>query len=176
MTIRVVPAYQLTKSDASAISNLLREAFNSYPTDQTFFKQIPCFHVLLESDERLLGHASISHRLINVGGNVFKIFGISDLCVSQANQGKGLGRKLLKKLEKMGKKANVAFLALITDQVEFYHKIGFEKIESRARWVFIADNKLFGVHERQFDESLFVKPLSSDEWPEGTIDFLGPLF
>lgn len=176
MTIRVVPAYQLTDSEASAISSLLKEAFDSYPSDQTFFKQIPCFHVLMESGDDLVGHASINHRLVNAGGSVFKIFGISDLCISGKSQRKGLGRKLLKKLIKLGRAANVSFLALITDQDDFYSKNGFEKIERRARWVFIADNKLFGVHERRFDDSLFVKSLTGDKWPEGTIDFLGPLF
>lgn len=176
MNLRVVSAYELSKRDEKAINDLLKEAFDTYPVDQTYFKQIPNAHVLLEVDGQLISHASINYRLMSIGDQTYKVIGISDVCVANQSQGQGYGRKLLSKIEKMASSAGAKFLVLISNETKFYQKQGFEKIKARARWVFFGKDRLMGVHERNFSESLLVKSVSKEKWPKGTIDFLGPLF
>jgi predicted N-acetyltransferase YhbS len=176
MTESYVPAYSLTAQQSNEISALLKEAFNTYPDGQTYFRQIPCFHYLLRSGDELVAHASVNHRLINIDGELYRIFGIGDLCVANKKQNQGIGKHLLDQLFKKAKSSDIDFLVLITDQSKFYKKNGFSRIKSRARWVVIGEDRLLGIHERRMDNSLYIKSVKKIKWPKGVVDFLGPLF
>ena len=176
MREQYVPAYSLTDKQSMAISSLLKEAFNTYPAGQTFFRQIPCFHYLLYTGKDLVAHASVNHRLINIGGRLYRIFGIGDLCVAGGKQKQGIGKHLINQLFIKAKESQIDFLVLITDEGKFYKKNGFSKIKARARWVVIGNDRLLGIHERSMDNSLYVRSAQDAEWPKGLVDFMGPLF
>ncbi|MDX1685882.1 MAG: GNAT family N-acetyltransferase [Saprospiraceae bacterium] len=176
MKFEAIPAYKLTKKKSTQIARLLSDAFTSYPKDQTFYKQMPCFHILAWEEGNLVGHASVHHKIVYVNSEGYRIFGISDVCVARSNQKKGVGSALIDELSRIGKKGGAQFLVLITDEGKFYKKNGFKKVNSRARWVILSGNEMLGIQERKFDNSLFVKPLTDVKWPRGTIDFMGPLF
>ena len=64
----------------------------------------------------------------------------------------------------------------MTNENQFYVKQGFKRIDERARWILMGQNRMLGMQERQLKDVLYVKPLTEAQWPNGLIDFVGPLF
>lgn len=176
MRFELQPSFLLTKKKAREVSALLSEAFPSYPEGKTYYRSMPCFHLLCYQNGALIGHAAVRPRQIFVGEESLRIFGISDLCVSKESQKKGVGKALIGELERKGRKGAIDFIALITDEKKFYKKQGFKKVDARAKWVLIGNQGMLGMQERTLKDSLFVKALNDSTWPKGTIDFMGPLF
>ena len=104
MRFELQAPFMLSKKRLKEIASLLSEAFPSYPAGRTYYRYMPCHHLLCYEDGSLIGHAAIRPRQIYVGTEELSIFGISDLCVSGSYQKKGIGKALIGQLEKKGKK------------------------------------------------------------------------
>jgi len=176
MTLEKLSEGDISRKTHKAIGNLLQICFDGYPSDRTAFNQLPTFRYLIKENDQLVGHAAIDHRKIRVGDTSEIIWGISDLCIHPDFQSKGWGRKLMKKIIKHGSESIAQFLVLTSDDSSFYTNLGFKRKNTRARWVMIHDEQLFGIHERTIKDTLYVFPLGKNKWPEGAVDFLGTLF
>jgi len=73
--------FSISSSITANIQVLLQACFPDYPSQQTYFKQVPHSRVLVWENETLIGHASLEYRKIKVGESVMKAFLIGDICV-----------------------------------------------------------------------------------------------
>ena len=172
---------QIAEIDISAavhtqINQLLSSCFSGYPKERSYLKQLPHFRLLVTNQNELIGHAAIDHRLISVGNDVFKIFGLADVCVDEAFQSKNLASQMLKRLEEVAEQSDIDYLLLFTNQQSFYKKNGFKIVDNVCRWVFINDNHTLGVSQRNLGKSIMIKSISNKKWGDGMLDLMGHIF
>ncbi len=158
------------------ISQLLAKCFSGYPKDQSYFKQLPHFRLLVKNESELIGHVAVDHRLINVGTNTFRIFGLADLCVDEAFQSKNVASQMLQRLDKLAQESGIDFIVLFTNQQTFYKKNGFSIVDNVCRWVFINDHHTLGVSQRKLGKSILIKSFSNKKWEDGMLDLMGHIF
>lgn len=160
----------------SQINQLLSNCFSGYPRDRSYYKQLPHFRLLIKNQNKLIGHVAIDHRLVSVGADVFRIFGLADLCVDEAFQSKNLASQMLNHLETIANTSGIDFILLFTNQQTFYKKNGFKVVDNVCRWVFINDHHTLGVSQRNLGKSIMIKSFSDKKWGDGMLDLMGHIF
>ncbi len=176
MEIKRIEEFKLNSNQHLQINQLLQLCFSAYPTDRTFYKQIPSFRYLVFEKKAIVAHLAIIHRMIKIGGKNYIIFGVSDLCVHPDFQHKKIASVLLENLEKLGRKHKIDFITLIAQEVDFYKKNGYEVFNNDCRWLIVNETQSLGIAQRNLDNALMVKPLGDKKWVKETVDFLGNLF
>ena len=176
MNIDRVEEFQIEHTTRQKIHQLLSDCFPDYPPGKTYFKQLPDFRFLVWEGEELIGHLAAEHRLMNLSGDLIRVFGIADLCVAQSYQHKKIGTQLIKDLEALGKKVQIDFIVLLAKHHELYLKNGFILVDNSCKWVMIHANETLGIVKRKLEQSLLIKPLSGKKWKEGRLDFMGHIF
>lgn len=174
--IEQIEEYQISTFLHERISDLLQVSFPNYPTDKSYFNQIPNFRYLVRYDDQLIGHLAVVHRIISLNGVELRVFGIVDLCVDSAFQSMQIGSNILKQLESLAQISNIDFMVLISDAHTFYSEQGFHLVNNTAKWLMIQNNQTFGISHRRLSDCLMVKPIGTKPWEEGAVDFLGCIF
>jgi len=175
-TLEQIQEIDITPAMHLQIYQLLSKCFSGYPTDKSYYKQLPDFRLLLKDRNNIVGHVAVDHRLVSVGTDVFKIFGLADVCVDEAYQSNNLASQMLHRLDEMAAKSIIDFIVLFTNQQSFYKKNGFSIVDNVCRWVFINDHQTLGVSQRNLGKSIVIKPCSNKKWGKGTLDLLGHIF
>jgi GNAT superfamily N-acetyltransferase len=175
MELERVEEFALTSLQHQHIQQLLKTAFPGYP-DRTFYRQLPDFRYIGYQDERLMAHMAVEHRLLHNAGQVYPVFGVMDLCVDPLFQRRRIASHLLDQLTALGKAHQIDFLVLIASQHQLYLDNGFQLVSNPCVWMMISGDQSMGLTRRSVKHSLMVKPLSGQQWKEGLVDFLGPIF
>ena len=175
MRIERIEEFLLKAEERRKISDLLLTCFPGFPTDRIYFKYPPGFRYLVWEGDQLVGHMGVDYRLIGYAGEMIPIFGIMDLCVLPAYQHQRLASKLLTELGGLGEKNAIDFLLLVAKDKALYENNGFFSGSNTCQWLLMVGNQALGMVKRKLPE-LMVKPLGKKAWPEGLIDFMGPLF
>lgn len=170
-----VEEFALTPPQHLGIQQLLKTAFPGYP-DRTFYRQLPDFRYLGFKEGKLMAHMAVEHRLLHNAGQVFPIFGVIDLCVDPQFQRRRVASYLLDQLTRLGRAHQIDFLVLIATQHQLYLDNGFQLVSNPCVWMMISGDQSMGLTRRSVKHSLMVKPLSDQQWKEGLVDFLGPIF
>jgi GNAT superfamily N-acetyltransferase len=176
MEIQQIEEYRITAQQGQQISDLLSLCFPEFPQGQSFLHQAPDFRLLIWENDELKGHLAIEHRLIRVGSEFLRIFGVSDLCIHPSTQDKGYGKQLLQRVATLGKEFHLDFLVLLASEHSFYLQHGFRVVNNPCRWLMIQHGHTLGVNQRHLPDSILVKQLGQKDWPEGVFDFLGHIF
>lgn len=174
--IEQIEEYQISTFLHERISHLLQVCFPNYPTDKSYFNQIPNFRYLAWYDDKLIGHLGVVHRIISLNGVELRVFGIVDLCVDEDFQSMKIGSNILKQLESLAQISNIDFMILISEANSFYSEQGFLMVENSAKWLMLQNSQTFGIAHRRLSDCLMVKAIGTKPWEEGTIDFLGSIF
>ena len=176
MTFTHLPDYQLEPSQHQAIAALLQWCFPQYPPGRTYFRQLPHFRILAHDESgQLCGHIAVEHRMVNNAGQLYRIFGLADVCVQPSMQSKGLGARMLDFLEQLAHTSSVDALLLIAHDPEFYAKNDFLAVENDCKWLFVQSDQTLGVLNRHL-KGLMVKMLKGQSWRDGQLDLLGHIF
>lgn len=170
-----VEEYQLSPQQHQLITDLLRGVFDVYPAGRSYYKQLPHFRLLAWEQDQLVGHLAAECRIINVGGEPVKVFGIADLCVAATHQQRRIATRLVAELEELGRQYAMEFLVLLTTEPAIYQALSFTARKANCCWLLISNFQTLGVMRRSVD-NIMVKPLSGRAWPGGDIDFLGHIF
>ena len=175
--IQYVPEYNITAQMTAALTTLLEGSFPDTFDGRTYFKQVPHFRYLAFDGETLMGQLGVDHRVIRVGGEIVRIFGIIDLCVTQSHRNAGIATQLLAQVEGLATPANVDFLVLMGDIDTLYLRNGFQHVTpAPTKWLAVEDVESVSVIERDLSDCFLIKPLNNKQWPAGQIDMLGYLF
>ncbi|AEE53578.1 GNAT family N-acetyltransferase [Haliscomenobacter hydrossis] len=176
MTITNTPEYQLSVPQHLAISALLQECFPQYPSGRTHFRQLPQFRILATAEDgTLIGHIAVEHRMVNNAGQLLRVFGLADVCVSPDYRDKGLGANLLDYSTTLAQNTGIDALLLIAHEPEFYLKNDFLAVENECKWLFVQGDQTLGVLNRHI-KGLMVKMLNGEPWRAGQLDLLGHIF
>jgi N-acetylglutamate synthase-like GNAT family acetyltransferase len=176
LDIQAIPEFSLPPSWKVQIGALLQACFSGYPSDRIYLKQLPAFRLLAFLEKKIVGHLAVEHRVINNDGNLYTIFGLTDVCVDVSLQRHHIATRLLEAITTLGKESAIDFLVLTAGLPSFYQKHGFQVVDNPCQWVLINQHYTYGVAARKAVDALMIKPLGDKAWSPGILDFLGHVF
>jgi len=177
ISISKVLEWDIDTNIGESIYHLLNESFSGYPHGRIFFRQQPAFRYLVWQQDELIGHCGIDSRCVYNGGELKKIFGLSDFCIAPGHQSSGVGRLLLEKIISDSQNSQVEFILSFSGEHAFYRKLGFQQYDTLCKWLIISNDQSFGLVNRKLTDCLFVLPLKEDAVWDGTFtDLLGSVF
>lgn len=175
--IEHIPEYELHEMANTQIAALLAESFQGYPQGRTHYKQMPSFRVLFSDHDELVGHAAVDHRQVSMGGKLYQIFGLADVCVREISQHAGVGSQIMAYIRNLAKEHEIDFLMAFSEDREFYHRFGFEVFTGFSKWLVLLNNHSLGLVNRKIEGSLLVAPLKKGlKANMGDLDLMGTVF
>ncbi|MFD0048028.1 GNAT family N-acetyltransferase [Actinomycetes bacterium NPDC127524] len=179
MKIEIVHEYDISIELSSKIEELLNDSFPEiYPENRIYFKQLPHFRFLAYNQgNRLIGHAGLDYRVMNLNGKPLRILGVIDLCVAGNAQSQGVGSSLLLEIDAFAEGRSIDFILLFADKINLYVKNGYQRVENVCKWLKINQetHETKGIGSEQI-EGLMIKKAGTANWEEGELDLLGYLF
>jgi GNAT superfamily N-acetyltransferase len=154
---------------------LLQMCFPGYP-GRSYFKLPPHFRYLAMAGGELAGQAGVELRVIRVGGNVLRTFGVVDLCVRDSERSRGLAGRLLAEVTQFARSCGMDFVILFADDDRLYTRNGWARAANPCSWLRIHDHAMLGLATAEDTGALMVKKIGQHAWPEGEVDLLGHLF
>jgi predicted acetyltransferase len=124
----------------------------------------------------LAAQMGVELRVIRVGSNVLRTFGVSDVCVRKSERSHGLAGRLLAEVTGLARSCGMQFVILFADDGRLYARNGWVPAANPCSWVKIHDHTTLGLATKQDTGSLMVKKIGHQSWPEGEVDLLGHLF
>lgn len=173
-TFYLIPELELSAKDEQEVTSLLQNLFEGFP-QRSQFVQIPHFRVLAKIDKEIVGHISVTQRMVRQNKNLFKIFFVSDVCVKEDYNGKGLASQLLSMVADKAKENQIPFLFAVAPDKSLYLKNEFKEIKNNGNWLMIRESNSIGLMRSPLPSHFMVCQLSKNTLNEAAIDFLGPL-
>lgn len=180
MTITFVNEFEIDSKTQSEISELLSVCFPTIDyKGLPYFKQRPHYRLLLKENDQLVGHLGIDYRIMSLNGEPINVLGVVCLAVHPNHQHQGLGTKLMQEFDKMAitHSQNIDFSFLVTDEPDFYSKLGYQTASVTTTWLKIDQGKNYGIGQEKIEDCHFMyKQIGSKEWKDGNLDLLGYMF
>ena len=172
--VRVAEA-EISTDVRPQVQALLQTCFPGYPS-RTYFKLPPHFRYLAMAQGVLVGQMGVELRMIRVGTEVVRTFGVVDLCVMRSERSHGLAARLLAEVTELARSCEVDFVILFADDDRVYARNGWTRAGNRCTWVKIHEHTTLGLSRAAQTGALMVKAIGQRAWPEGEVDLLGHLF
>jgi GNAT superfamily N-acetyltransferase len=157
------------------VQALLQMCFPGYPS-RTYFKLPPHFRYLALAQGALVGQMGVELRVIRVGSEILRTFGVVDLCVMQSQRSRGLAARLLTEVTELARSCGMDFVILFADDDRVYARNGWARAGNRCTWVKIHEHTTLGLTRAAQTGALMVKAIGPRAWPEGEVDLLGHVF
>jgi GNAT superfamily N-acetyltransferase len=154
---------------------LLQTCFPGYPS-RTYFKLPPHFRYLAMAHGALVGQMGVELRVIRVGSEVVRTFGVVDLCVMPDERSHGLAARLLTEVTELARSCGMDFVILFADDDRVYARNGWTRAGNSCTWVKIHEHTTLGLAREAQTGALMVKVTGQLAWPEGDVDLLGHVF
>ena len=174
MTIVRVAEAELGAGLRQQVQALLQASFAGYPS-RSYFKLPPHFRYLAMAGGELAAQMGVELRVIRVGANVVRTFGVVDLCVRESERSRGLAR-LLAEVTGYARACGMDFIILFADDSRLYDRNGWVRAANPCSWLKINGHRTLGLAVAQDTNALMVKAIGEQAWPEGDVDLLGHLF
>ncbi|XVV17650.1 GNAT family N-acetyltransferase [Actinoplanes sp. CA-131856] len=175
MELKRLPEADIGAGLHLALRSLLGSCFPGYP-ERSYFKIPPHFRYVLTDGPAALAHLGVELRVIRVGEQILRTFGVVDLCVRADHRGQGLASRLLDELTGYAAACGMDFVILFADDDSLYLRHGFARVGNPLSWVKINDHRVIGLAQGVTPHELMVRPVSGMPWPPGEIDLLGHVF
>lgn len=159
----------------SSLQWLLGACFAGYP-ERSYFKLPPHFRYVVTEGAAVLAQLGVELRVIRVGEQVLRTFGIVDVCVREDRRGQGLASRLLGEVTSYATACGMDFVILFADEDGLYRRHGFVPVDNPLTWVKIHDHRTIGLARAVTPHEMMVRPVSGSIWPAGEIDLLGHVF
>jgi GNAT superfamily N-acetyltransferase len=154
---------------------LLQACFPGYPS-RAYFKLPPHFRYLAVAGGELVGQVGVELRVIRVGSDVLRTFGVVDLCVRGSERSRGLAGRLLAEVTQLACACGMDFVILFADDDRLYTRNGWARAANPCTWLKIDEHATLGLATAEDTGALMVKKIGQHAWPEGEVDLLGHLF
>jgi ribosomal protein S18 acetylase RimI-like enzyme len=168
--------YELNNLEKAGLQTLLKSAFPDCLSSRIYFKQLPHFRLIGSIENTIIGQVGVDHRVISLNGNSKSIFGIIDLCVDSAHKRKGLAEEMILEIESLAKENKIDFIVLFADDQRLYHRLGFQSVSNRCKWLGIDEHKTVGIIQDSLADCMMIKKTGNSEWQNEDVDMLGYLF
>jgi GNAT superfamily N-acetyltransferase len=175
MTISRVAEAEIGAELRQQVQALLQASFTGYPS-RSYFKLPPHFRYLAMADGKLAAQMGVELRVIRVGSNVVRTFGVVDLCVRESERSCGLAGRLLAEVTGYARACGMDFVILFADDSRLYRRNGWVPAANPCSWLKINGHRTLGLAIAQDTNALMVKAIGEQAWPEGEVDLLGHLF
>jgi GNAT superfamily N-acetyltransferase len=159
----------------ASLAELLGACFPGYP-GRSYFKLPPHFRYVATSGGAVAGQLGVELRVIRVGDDILRTFGVVDLCVGENYRGQGLAGRLLAEVTAYAVSCEMDFLALFADDDRLYRRDGWVHVDNPLSWVKINDHTTIGLARAVTPHEMMVKAIGGRAWPSGEIDLLGHVF
>lgn len=174
-TISRVAEAEIPADLAHQVQALMQVCFPGYPS-RTYFKLPPHFRYLAMAGGELAGQVGVELRVIRVGSNVLRTFGVVDLCVRGSERSRGLAGRLLAEVTELARSCGMDFVVLFADDDRLYTRHGWARAANPCSWLKINDHTTLGLATAEDTGALMVKKIGQRAWPDGEVDLLGHLF
>ncbi len=174
-TVFRVAEAEIGESLRQQVQALLQACFPGYPS-RSYFKLPPHFRYLAMKSGALAAQMGVELRVIRVGGNVVRTFGVVDLCVMTSERSGGLAGRMLAEVTELAHACGMDFVILFADDDRLYTRNGWARAGNPCSWVKIHDHTTLGLARAADTSALMVKVIGQQAWPEGEVDLLGHLF
>ena len=158
-----------------SLQRLLGACFPGYPA-RSYFKIPPHFRYVVTGGATVHAQMGVELRVIRVGEQVLRTFGVVDLCVGDDRRGQGLAGRLLDEVSGYAAACGIDFVILFADEDGLYRRNGFARVGNPLTWVKINEHRTIGLAQAVTPHELMVRPVSGTAWPAGEIDLLGHVF
>jgi hypothetical protein len=176
VTVIRLPEAEIGADLGRQLQRLLQACFPGYPS-RSYFKLPPHFrYVALRSDGVIAGQMGVEFRIIRVGDDVMRTFGVVDLCVDGSERSRGLASMLLAEVTEFARACEMAFIILFADDDRLYARNGWARVRNRCSWVKIDHHTTLGLARQADPGVMMVKAVDHCAWPQGDVDLLGHLF
>jgi GNAT superfamily N-acetyltransferase len=176
ITVRRVAEADIGRELDLALRSLLGECFPGYPS-RSYFKLPPHFrYIAVAADGAVVAQMGVELRVIRVGDDVVRTFGLVDVCVGQSVRSGGLASRLLAEVTEYARACGMAFVILFADDERLYLRNGWAHVTSRCTWVKIDNHVTIGLAQQADTGVMMVKAIGDQAWPAGDVDLLGHLF
>ncbi len=129
---------RLEKDELAMIKNFLINIFSDHDGYEKSVYTNPDLDscVLMYLDNRFIGHVGITKRIVDHKSREYLVGGIGDVAIDKKLQGKGLGKILMKEVEKQLRLDNydLGVLFCHPDLDKFYASCGWKKKETGKIW------------------------------------------
>jgi len=174
-TISRVAEAEIPADLAHQLQALMQMCFPGYPS-RTYFKLPPHFRYLAMAGAELAGQVGVEMRIVRVGSNVLRTFGVVDLCVRGSERSHGLAGRLLAEVTELARCCGMDFVILFADDDRLYTRNGWTRAANPCSWLKISDHTTLGLATAEDTGALMVKKIGQRTWPDGEVDLLGHLF
>ncbi len=173
--LKQLPEAEIAPELHHALQDLLGASFPGYP-ERSYFKIPPHFRYIVTDGATVQAQLGVELRVIRVGDQILRTFGVVDLCVREDSRGQGLASRLLEKLTDYAAACGMDFVILFADDDSLYLRHGFVRVDNPLSWVKINDHHVIGLAHAETPHELMVRPVRDAVWPTGEIDLLGHIF
>jgi GNAT superfamily N-acetyltransferase len=174
-TVARVAEAELGADIRRQVQALLQLCFPGYPR-RAYFKLPPHFRYLARAQGALVGQMGVEFRVVRVGSEILRTFGVVDLCVRQSERSRGLAARLLTEVTGLARSCGMDFVILFADDDRVYARNGWTREANPCTWVKIHEHTTVGLTRAAQTGALMVKAIGPQAWPEGEVDLLGHLF
>ncbi len=113
-------------SELDAIRSLMGRAFGGDFTDEDWEHSIGGWHVVAGEDEKIVAHASLVERSIEVGGRAFDTGYVEAVAIEPTRQGLGFGTAVMEVVGELIA-THHELGALSTGEHHFYERLGWKR-------------------------------------------------
>lgn len=127
LVVRRVASRDLSTTEVAAIREILWAAFETGEeamTEEDWMHALGGIHFLLEVDDRIVAHAAVVEREIQVDGRPFRTGYVEAVATAPDRQGMGLGSRLMRDVSDHVR-ARFELGALGTGRHRFYERLGW---------------------------------------------------
>lgn len=175
--IDFVNEFQIDEQTKAGLSDLLQICFpEGDHKGRIFYKQLPHHRLILKDNKKIIGQLAIDFRVMNLNGEMIRVFGVIDVAVHPDYRNKGYGSELMKEFLRIAaeNKNNIDFAFLVTQKPEYYTRFGFQQTKLKTTWLKIHEGKNYGIGNEVVDDTILMyKEISNKTWSDGELDFLG---
>ena len=175
VTVERLPEHEIGPELHASLQNLLGECFPGYP-ERDYFKLPPQLRYVATSGGRVVAQLGLELRVIRVGDDVLRTFGVSDVCVRDGCRGQGLAARLLTEVTDLAVARGMDFVLLFADDDRLYVRSGWTRVDNPLSWVKVHEHATIGLARSVVPHELMVKRAGRRPWPAGEIDLLGHVF
>jgi hypothetical protein len=115
----------------------------------------------------VVAQMGVELRVIRVGGNVVRTFGVVDLCVRQSERSRGLGSRLLAEVSEFARACGMDFVILFADDGRLYARNGWAAVPNRCSWLKIHEYTTLGLAPAADTGAMMVKAVGSERGKPG---------
>ena len=146
--LEIIPEDHLTPAGRTEVLQLLGACFPGYFIERIYFKQLPHWRILAWRGKELVGQVGVDHRMVRVGDQPVRVFGVIGLCVAPRARSAGLAGALLNALESRARVGGIRHVLLFADDHRLYQRHGYRLLDAEVTYLALDEHQTLGISRK----------------------------